>query len=323
MGILLVLLLQPAPPPLVVQLEDVQKVWDRDPHSAFTDLVRWNDRFICAFRVGQKHVSPDGAIQLLESKDGKTWKPLSRITSPTADLRDPKLFLAEDGRLMLTATDALHESSKQKHQSWFRLGKGNDQWMLPEPIGEPDEWIWRITRHQDKYYGWGYGTNQERFIRLYSNPEGGGFKPLTGKLLADRGYPNETAMVIENNKAYCLLRRDGKPPENTALLGTASAPFKEWTWQDLSIQIGGPALLRLPSGEFLATVRLYTPNVRTTVCLLDPTTPKLHELLTLPSGGDCSYAGMVWHDDRLWISYYSSHEGKSAIYLAKLRVEKP
>jgi hypothetical protein len=41
-------------------------------------------------------------------------------------------------------------------------------------------------------------------------------------------------------------------------------------------------------------------------------------VLTLPSGGDCSYPGMVWHDDRLWISYYSSHEGKTSIYLAKV-----
>ena len=43
-------------------------------------------------------------------------------------------------------------------------------------------------------------------------------------------------------------------------------------------------------------------------------------VLTLPSGGDTSYPGLVWHDGLLWISYYSSHEGKkSAIYLAKVR----
>jgi hypothetical protein len=28
---------------------------------------------------------------------------------------------------------------------------------------------------------------------------------------------------------------------------------------------------------------------------------------------------MVWHDDLLWISYYSSHEGKTSIYLAAIR----
>jgi hypothetical protein len=29
---------------------------------------------------------------------------------------------------------------------------------------------------------------------------------------------------------------------------------------------------------------------------------------------------MVWHEDLLWISYYSSHEGKTSIYLAKVKV---
>ena len=42
-------------------------------------------------------------------------------------------------------------------------------------------------------------------------------------------------------------------------------------------------------------------------------------VLTLPSGGDNSYPGMVWHDTLLWTSYYSSHEEKTSIYLAKIR----
>jgi hypothetical protein len=45
----------------------------------------------------------------------------------------------------------------------------------------------------------------------------------------------------------------------------------------------------------------------------------LRPVLTLPSGGDCSYPGMVWHRGLVWVSYYSSHEGKTSIYLAKVR----
>jgi hypothetical protein len=30
----------------------------------------------------------------------------------------------------------------------------------------------------------------------------------------------------------------------------------------------------------------------------------------------------VWHDGLLWVSYYSSHEGKSAVYLAGVKVVK-
>jgi hypothetical protein len=42
--------------------------------------------------------------------------------------------------------------------------------------------------------------------------------------------------------------------------------------------------------------------------------------LILPSGGDCSYAGMAVQGDLLWVSHYSSHEGKTSIYLAKVRL---
>ena len=44
------------------------------------------------------------------------------------------------------------------------------------------------------------------------------------------------------------------------------------------------------------------------------------ECLQLPSGGDTSYAGLVEHDELIWVSYYSSHEDKTAIYLAKVEV---
>ena len=39
-----------------------------------------------------------------------------------------------------------------------------------------------------------------------------------------------------------------------------------------------------------------------------------------PSSGDCSYPGLVWHDRLLWMSYYSTHEGHTAIYLATVRI---
>jgi len=58
--------------------------------------------------------------------------------------------------------------------------------------------------------------------------------------------------------------------------------------------------------------------VRTSLLWIDPETAQMTGALELPSGGDTSYAGMVWHDDLLWIAYYSSHEGKTSIYLAKV-----
>jgi hypothetical protein len=38
----------------------------------------------------------------------------------------------------------------------------------------------------------------------------------------------------------------------------------------------------------------------------------------LPSSGDTSYPGLVLEGDRLLVSYYSSHEERTAIYLAEI-----
>ncbi len=35
--------------------------------------------------------------------------------------------------------------------------------------------------------------------------------------------------------------------------------------------------------------------------------------------GDTGYPALLWHNDRLHVSYYSSHQGKTSIYLAKIR----
>ena len=86
------------------------------------------------------------------------------------------------------------------------------------------------------------------------------------------------------------------------------------------MRIGGPHMILIPDGRFVAAGRLYDGGTRTSLCWLDPQAGTLKEFLKLPSGGDTSYAGLVWHDDLLWVSYYSSHEGKTNIYLAKVRI---
>jgi hypothetical protein len=119
----------------------------------------------------------------------------------------------------------------------------------------------------------------------------------------------------------CLLRRDDEP--GSALLGKARAPYTEWTWHDLGTRVGGPHLIRLPDGRILAGVRLYDGRVRTSLCWLDPEAPALRECLELPSGGDTSYPGLVFHDGLLWVSYYSSHEGPTRVYLARVALPPP
>jgi len=187
-------------------------------------------------------------------------------------------------------------------------------------VGDRDNWLWRITWHRGKAYGFGYGCqNDNRGIRLYKSDNGTTFDTLIAKASVEGTYPNETSMVfLADHTCHCLLRQDGRP--NSGYLGTSRPPYTDWKWKKLGVRIGGPHMLRLPDGRFVAAVRLYDSPVRTSLCWLDPDQGTLTEQLKLPSGGDTSYAGLVWHDDLLWVSYYSSHEGKTAIYLAKVKI---
>ena len=45
--------------------EKVRRIWNEAPHNAFTDLTRFRGRWICVFREGRAHVSPDGAVRVL------------------------------------------------------------------------------------------------------------------------------------------------------------------------------------------------------------------------------------------------------------------
>ena len=299
-------------------LLDVRKIWERAPHNAFTDLLRFRDQWFCVFREGRAHVSPDGSIRVLTSRDGQSWESAALLSSTNSDLRDAKLSETPDGRLMLLAAGAMHPPSEVKHRSMVWFSKDGTRWEGPELVADPNQWLWRVTWHQGRAYGVGYDTAGEKFVRLYSSGDGRKFSTLVPSLF-DEQSPNESALVfLPDNRALCLLRRDGKPGHG--LLGTAGPPYTEWVWKDLGTKIGGPNLLRLPDGRLVAAVRLYDGKVRTSLMWIDPDQGAAQEFLGLPSGGDCSYPGLVWHAKTLWVSYYSSHEGKTSIYLARVAV---
>lgn len=318
----------PVPPSEAADSQPVligtRRIWDEAPHSAFTDLIRFHNHWFCVFREGQGHVSADGALRILTSANGEQWETAALITSPNSDLRDAKICVTNDGRLMLGGAEALHHPETGKtyqHQSLVWFSDDGRNWSQRHDVADANFWLWRITWHDGLAYGFGYATNDEpRKVRLYSSRDGKAFRTLVADAAPGTGYANETGNVfLKDGTCYCLLRRDGV--KNTGLLGTAQPPYTEWSWRDLGVRVGGPQMVQLPDGRFMAAVRLYDNKVRTSLCWIDVTNGQLTEALALPSGGDCSYAGMVWHDDILWVSYYSSHEEKTSIYLAKVRFE--
>ncbi|MDB6030845.1 MAG: hypothetical protein JWM16_1183 [Verrucomicrobiales bacterium] len=301
------------------EILEVRKIWDAAPHNAFTDLLRHDGTWYCVFREGSKHVSADGALRVLVSKDGQKWESSALIRHPTADLRDTKITETPDHRLMLNGAGAFASASGTKHQSFAWLSKDGKDWSEPIPVGETNNWLWRVTWHEGKAYGVGYGTTQPSTTKLFVSRDGRSYEILVPVLFGE-GFPNEASLLFQpDDTALCLLRRDGTP--GSGQLGMAKPPYTSWEWKDLGVKIGGPQLLRLPDGRIVAGGRLYDGGARMSLCWLDSRAGKLEEFLKLPSGGDCSYPGLVWHEGVLWVSYYSSHEGKTSIYLARVKLD--
>ena len=167
----------------------------------------------------------------------------------------------------------------------------------------------------------GYDTNRardSRTLRLYKSGDGARFETLVEEVNVPNGVGEDRILFMKDGSALCLLRHE--TGTKNGLLGRAEPPFTDWTWRELRLRIGGPNMIELADGRIIAAARLYSPKARTSLAWIDPVAGNMTECLVLPSGGDTSYAGMVMHDGLLWVSYYSSHEEKTCIYLAKVKL---
>ncbi len=303
-----------------LQLESVDKIWDEAPHNAFTDLVHFQGKWVCAFREAPAHTGgvKDSRVRVIISDDAQTWKSAASISDPRGDIRDAKLAVIPDGRLMMLTATQFFDTSQQRHQSHAWFSSDLKSWEGPCDVGDADIWAWGIQFHKGTGYSIGYRTVEPRFVRLYATKTGKEFRSHVDKLAVASSYPNESVIVFDQqDTAYCLLRCQGP-----AQFGISKPPYKDWTWTETGVSIGGPEMILLPDGRLLGGGRLYDGGARTSLFWIDPKTAKMTEALKLPSGGDTSYPGFVLFEDKLYISYYSSHEGKSSIYLAKVKTGK-
>ena len=209
------------------------------------------------------------------------------------------------------------EAGKRVTHTVVSFSSDGYAWSHPERIGEPGRWLWGVTWSEGRAYGVAYPTPQGApYSSLMRSQNGREFETLVAHFVGE-GRPTEAVVRrFRDGRYWCLHRRDGSPAE--ALLGSTEDPAGPWKWTTLNRRIGGPGLIEIPSGEMIGVVRLYDGGARTEVCVIEPEKARITPLLRLPSGGDTSYPGLVWQNDHLLITYYSSHEGKTSIYMARV-----
>ena len=311
--------------PVELELISVQQIWEEAPHNAFPDMVRFNNQWYLAFREADSHdVSSDGNVQVIRSTDGVTWEPVVEFDRIGEDLRDARLTVLDDSRLMLNSAAAPLDSVYSRQSLCWFSENGTD-WSDAYEVGEEDWWLWSVAQHPDgDLYGVAYGRLGENptpttTTRLYNSSDGMNYVTVVPTLTSE-GSTNEADIVFcQDGTAVTLVRGSS----GRCYVGTSNGDYTNWTFKTIYSKIGGPELIELPDGNILAASRLTDGIGRTSISWLDPDDGIMEELLTLPSGGDCGYPGMVWHNDRLWITYYSSHgDGKARIYFAEVAVSE-
>ena len=297
------------------RLVSVNKIWDRAPHNAFTDLIRFRSRWWCTFREAEAHGASVGRIRILVSDDGAGWESAAEVAEDGIDLRDPKLSVMPDGRLLLVTGGSLHEHGSYRTRSPRAFFSADGcRWSEPTRFLAEDHWLWRVTWHGELGYGvskLGEGSDPRRGF-LYATRDAVHWRWITELRPPEEQWTvSETTLRFMPDGALIALIRP-------YWIGTARPPYADWSFSRLEASLGGPNFIRLADGALWAASRWHDDAGLPRTALARMTRKGLEPALLLPSGGDCSYPGMVWHDGLLWMSYYSSHEAKTSIYLAKV-----
>lgn len=297
-------------------------IWDTAMHSAFTDLVRFEGGWLCTFREGERHVhGADGRVRVLASADGRTWESVALLAEEGVDLRDPKLSVTPDGRAMLVMGGSVYEENElTRRRPRVAFSTDGRKWGEPEPVLADGDWLWRVTWHAGRAYGVSYVADAERWqLKLVVSDDGVDYELVSE--LDVTGRPNEaTLRFLPDETMLALVRREADDKE--AWVGTSRPPYTTWEWKPTGHRIGGPNFLVVPGRGTWAAGRHYAQDetgastYRTVLGRLGAA--GFEPELLLPSDGDTSYPGLVWHADELWMSYYSSHEERSAIYIARV-----
>ncbi len=89
-----------------VQVSNVRQVFHNGEHNAFTDLVKFRDRYFLTFRsCPDGHmVHPTASIIVLSSSDLTSWTQVHRFQVRNRDTRDPHFLVFKDRLFVYTGT---------------------------------------------------------------------------------------------------------------------------------------------------------------------------------------------------------------------------
>lgn len=322
-----------------VQVANIRRVFHNGEHNAFTDLVRFNGKLYLTFRsCPDGHmVHPTSSIVVLRSDDGQQWQPVHRFAVEQRDTRDPHFLVFKNRLLIYTGTWYSGQTTLPRDQYDLNLHLGyavwsedGESWSEPTMLeGTFGHYIWRAAAHDGRAYLCGrrkrdFAVDSHRTAPVQSlmlESDDGLIWRARAEFQAVNG--DEVAFRFDTQGAVLGIARRGSGP---AELVRSQPPYTDWHRSDLGHYIGGPLVVAW-GDRLLVGGRRNVPGAgpRTTLSWL--VDGRLHNVVSLPSGGDNSYPGLVeMGPGKALVSWYSSHERDeqgqpiTAIYLADLTI---
>lgn len=318
------------------------------PHNAFPDLFKFQGNYYACFREAQTHAEHEdlGQIHILKgsyNKESHVWKWQSEaiLKDPTYDLRDPKFFVNDEGKLMMIIDGSI---INQKDETAFMQPhiaiKEGDHWNLKLAQadklgqGEKGQWLWRTTWNEHDHCGYSLSyridsspTKSTSSLTLLKTVDGENYEKVTDLACPDLAEPyNEgTIRFKKDGTAVALIRT-----QRNGLIATSSpeSNYTQWQYKVLPFRLGGPNFVISERNQRIwAATRHFFLNEDNTwdfgTVVASMTETELTPLVRLKSGIDNSYPGLVMEEDgSLAVLYYSS-EPKSLcnIYITHLLVD--
>ena len=332
---------------------DLSRVPDRErTNLEFPYLIRFKGEWYCSFREGDRHGNhPSGRARVIRSENGRQWETATLIEWQGGDIRDPRMSVTPDRKLMINSSIYVIGKQKDNPASWEKPGRRQSVTWLSEngtdwdgPFACPtgfDTWRWDVAWHDGVGYSVGY-SGKDRTGALYRTADGKTWQTVVRDFFPD-GHGTEAALAFDRDgTAYCLLRPAGANQQDYGMFGVGQPPdYVDWRWHEMRIDaarngevesgaafgkrtgsiVGGQKLLRLSDGRLVAA----TAKGGFDLFWLNPDKALFTRFVRMAAGK--SYPGIAEHNGELWITNTQraarGQNVKSGIYLTRIHIPPP
>lgn len=287
-------------------------------HNAFTTLARWRDQFWLSFRKGSAHNSNDADVFVLKSPDAATWTEALHLDILPDDrggqfLVTPKRLFLYDG--------AMKGSRLTTYVTYTDDGRS---WSKPQTVYQEQYIVWRPIEHNGRFYAnahkkaEGKSAGRERESQLITSTDGLHWEKVA-TVRAGNWESETTFWFGPNERLYAFIRTKYS---GLGHIMESTPPYQQWTQRPAGVHLSGHIVETFRGVTYLLS-RWMAPSGRETGTMIYTfEAGQLKPYCRLPAGGDCSYCGAVELDAEMLVSYYSSHEGSTNIYLARVPLKK-